>query len=163
FDPPTDAHRMTHAIDARPAAPTLLSYRPWRGTLRGPAHGTLAIARVSLWLLLRRKLFWGLYAVSAMIFLLFFYGQYLSSWLMTTVPALVLFGEYGMIDTWDYYWDQSHLLLGIIGHGVILTVTLGLLLLATACWLRRTVPMIMVWTAIFVFARLLADLLVFSM
>src|SRR5436305_9117440 len=76
---------MTHAIDARPPAPTLLSYRPWRGTLRGPAHGTLAIARVSLWLLLRRKLFWALYAVSAMIFLLFFYGQYLSSWLQTQI------------------------------------------------------------------------------
>src|SRR5262245_14212 len=246
------------------AAPVLLTYRPWRGTLLGPAHGTLAIARVSLWLLLRRKLFWGLYGVSAMIFLLFFYGQYLSSWLqlqiqdqpirlgsgvvgatvkpkelvevmkstlhldgtgytfrnffnyesqivmivlalagailvgndfrfgsipfflskplhrwhylggkflavavfinmMTTVPAIALFAEYGMIDTWDYYWDHSHLLLGIIAHGAILTMTLGLLLLATACWLRRTVPMIMVWTAIFVFARLLADLLVFTM
>jgi ABC-2 type transport system permease protein len=297
------------------AAPVLLAYRPWRGTLRGPWRGTLAIARTSLLLLLRRKLFWALYAVSAMVFLLFFYGQYLQSWLqtqipdepipimsvndpararpqtparpepgprgavagaaredgahrgtvppeaadqrardesmrlgsglltanvrpkelirtlkstlhldgsgytfrnfinfesqivmivlalagailvgndfrfgsipfylakplhrwhylggkflavgvfinlMTTVPALALFVEYGMIDSWDYYTSSARLLLGILGYGAVLTVTLGLLLLATATWLRRTMPLIMVWTAIFVFTRMLSDLL----
>jgi ABC-2 type transport system permease protein len=244
------------------AAPVLLTYRPWRGTLRGPWHGVLAIARTSLYLMLRRKLFWGLYSVSAMIFFLFFYGQYLLSWLdtqvkddpirlgsglvgvtlkpkdvlpvlekvlqldgsgytfrnffnfegqmimiilslagaillgndfrygslpfylskplhrwhylmgkfltvgffinlMTTIPALVLFAECGMIKTWDYYTDNIRLLIGILAYGAVLTVTLGLLLLATACELRRIVPMIMVWTAIFVFGRLLVDSLLF--
>jgi ABC-2 type transport system permease protein len=213
--------------------------------------------------LLRRKLFWGLYSVSAMIFMLFFYGQYLLSWLdtqikdepirlgsglvgvtlkpkdvlpvlekvlhldgsgytfrnffnfeaqiimivltlagailvgndfrygslpfylskplhrwhyligkfltvgvfinlMTTIPALVLFGECGMVKTWDYYGDHVRLLFGIIAYGAVLTVTLGLLLLATACGLRRIVPMIMVWTAIFVFGRLLVEALLFA-
>jgi ABC-type transport system involved in multi-copper enzyme maturation permease subunit len=246
------------------AAPILLRYRPWRGTLRGPWHGTLAIARTSLFLLLRRKLFWGLYGVSAMIFMLFFYGQYLLSWLetqikdepirlgtglvgvtlkpvdvlpvlekvlhldgsgytfrnffnyegqiimivlalagsilvgndfrfsslpfylskplhrwhylggkflavgffinlMTTIPAIVLFFECGMVKTWSYYSDNIRILVGIIGYGALLTTCLGLLLLATASWLRRTMPMIMVWTALFIFARLLADLLLHVM
>jgi hypothetical protein len=43
---------------------------------------------------------------------------------------------------------------------VILTVALSLVLLAAASWLRRTVPLIMVWTTLFFFARLLADALV---
>lgn len=245
------------------ASPILLSYRPWRGKLLGPAHGMWAIARSSLILLLRRKLFWALYGVSAMVFLLFFYGQYLQAWLqtqipdepirlgsgmigatvkpkelidvfrkvlhldgsgytfrnfinyesqitmiilalagavlvgndfrfgslpfylskplhrwhyvggkflavgmiinlMTTLPAVVLFVEYGFIDTWDYYWDSLHLLFGVLLFGTVLTIVLGLLLLATATWLRRTMPMIMVWTTLFVFARGISDLLVIS-
>src|SRR5262249_34432466 len=78
--------------------------------------------------------------------------------LMTTVPSILLFLEYGMIDTWDYYYDQAPLLLGVLGYGAVLTVTLGLTLLATASWLRRTVPLVMVWTALFVFSRLISDL-----
>jgi ABC-2 type transport system permease protein len=251
-------------MTTRAAPPVLLTYRPWRGQLLGPWHGVWAIARTSLLMLLRRKLFWALYALSAMIFLFFFYGQYLQSWigsqlneqqlrlgsgivgitvkpsdllellknalhlngsgytyrsfisfesqivmivlaltgsvligndfrfgslpfflskpmhrwhylggkflavavlinLMTTIPAVLLFVEYGMINTWDYYVDEWQLLAGILGYGAVLTVCLGTLLLATACWLRRIVPMIMVWTGIFVFARLLGDLLVFGL
>ncbi|MCX7700931.1 MAG: hypothetical protein N2039_08645 [Gemmataceae bacterium] len=250
-------------MTVRPTSPVLLSYRPWRGTLRGPTYGMWAIARSSLLLLLRRKLFWALYGVSAMVFLLYFYGQYLQSWLqtqipdepirlgsgmvgatvkpkelidvfrkvlhldgsgytfrnfinfesqivmivlalagavligndfrfgslpfylskplhrwhylggkflavgiiinlMTTLPAFVLFVEYGFIDTWDYYWDSIHLLAGILMFGATITIVLGLLLLATATWLRRTMPMIMVWTTLFVFARGISDLLVIS-
>jgi ABC-2 type transport system permease protein len=251
-------------MTTRAAAPVLLTYRPWRGQLHGPWHGMWAIARTSLLMLLRRKLFWALYALSAMIFLFYFYGQYLQSWiamqlneqelrlgsglvgftvkpkdllevlktalrldgsgytyrsfisfecqivmivqalagsiligndfrfgsipfylskplhrwhylggkflavavlinLMTTLPCLILFVEYGMINTWDYYIDHWRLLAGILGYGAVLTVCLGLLLLATACGLRRIVPMIMAWTGLFVFARLLGDGLVYGL
>jgi ABC-type transport system involved in multi-copper enzyme maturation permease subunit len=244
------------ATDNRPAAPALLSYRPWRGQLHGPGHGTWAIARTALLMLLRRRLFWGLYALSVMIFLFFFYLQYLHVWidkqisadsvslgpiaipavfireffteglhldgsgytyrsliwfegyivmivlalagsiimgndfrfgslpfylskplhrwhyllgkflavavftnLMTTVPALVLYIQYGLIESWRNYYEKAPLLLGILGYGTALSLVLGLLLLATAVWLKRTVPLIMVWTALFVFSRMLADLL----
>ncbi len=247
-----------------PSSPViLLGYRPWRGALRGPWYGMWAIARSSLFLLLRRKMFWALYGVSAMVFLLFFYGQYLHSWLQTqipdepirlgsgmvgatvkpkelidifrkilhldgsgytfrnfikfesqivmivlalagavligndfrfgslpfylskplhrwhylggkflavgilinlmiTLPAVLLFVEYGFIDSWDYYWDSIHLLVGIVIFGALITIVLGLLLLATATWLRRTMPIIMVWTTLFVFSGGLSDLLVIS-
>jgi hypothetical protein len=99
--------------------------------------------------------------------------------LMTTVPALVLFVQYGLLDSWDYFfrnglslgqvsfggavWDVrffNPLAFGIIGYGLVLTVCLSLLLVATASWLRRTVPMIMVWTTLFFFFRLLTTALV---
>ncbi len=241
----------------------LLRYRAWRGQLNRSAWSAWSIARVALGMMFRRKLFWGLYGCSLLVFFFFFYGQYLqvfvqtqirqseapirlgtgplapkvtgedltrildrslkvngsaatysnfiwfegylvmivlalagslivgndfhygslpfylskpiSRWhyvlgkclavgiflnLMTTVPALVLFGQYGLLDRFSYYWDEASLLLGIFGYGLALTVTLSLVLVATASWLRRTVPMIMVWTSIFVLGRILPRWLV---
>src|SRR5947209_13827883 len=59
----------------------LLHYRPYRGRMRGPSAGVWAIARTGLKTILRRKLFWGLYACGVMIFLFFFFGQYLFRYL----------------------------------------------------------------------------------
>ena len=47
-------------------------------------------------------------------------------------------------------------MLGILGYGIVLSVTLSLLVVATAVWVRRTVPMVMVWMGIFIFLRTLA-------
>ncbi|HXG10217.1 MAG TPA: ABC transporter permease subunit [Gemmataceae bacterium] len=236
----------------------LLHYRPWRGQFRPPRAGVWPVARVALWMIFRRKLFWVLYALGLFIFLLFFFGQYLLAWaetqtgeanvrvggfgranpqqligilrgflklngsgetygiffnyqgymvmiilalagailvgndirfgslpfylskplsrwhyllgkalavavfvnLMTTLPAVVLFVQYGLLDSWDYFLDQAGLFVGILGYGLVLTVTLSLVLLATASWLQRTVPMIMAWTILFLFCRLLAQVLV---
>jgi ABC-2 type transport system permease protein len=80
--------------------------------------------------------------------------------LMTTLPALMLFVQYGLLESWGYFIDSAHLFFGILGYGLILTVTLSLMLLATASWLQRTVPMIMAWTTLFLFCRLLSRVLV---
>jgi hypothetical protein len=255
-------------------SPRLLHYRSWRGALQTTAHSVWPIARIALWMIVRRKLFWVLYAFALLIFLMFFFGQYLLAWaesqameetvtvgvmrtqpnefirftrgflridgtaeayryffgwqgymvmvvlamagsilvgndfqhgslpfylskplerwhyvvgkclavavfvnLMTTIPALVLFLQYGFLDSWDYFLrDWVHvgsfsfgpytlnveypLFLGIVGYGVVLSVFLSLLLVATACWLRKSVPLIMVWTTLFFFSRLLATALV---
>jgi ABC-2 type transport system permease protein len=235
----------------------LLRYRPWRGNFHGPWSGVWAIARSCLKLIFRRKLFWALYGVSVLIFLFYFFGQYLqvfleqklheenlrlggtftrglkpdvlmrslrralqlngsddtygnflwfegyivviilafagsvligndfrhgslpfylskpiSRWhyvagkclaagilvnLMTTIPCLLLFVEYGFVDSRDdfaYYFDNSNLLVGILGYGAVLTVTLSLVLMATATWLRKTIPMIMIWITMFILGRL---------
>ncbi len=247
----------------------LLYYRPWRGTFRSPGHSVWPIARVALGMLVRRRLFWVLYAFGLLIFLMFFFGQFLLDWaetqisstsiqvgrirgdrllvlvrrgisflsggpdtfryffayqgttlvvmltlagavlvgndftfgslpfylakpvgrrhyvlgkclaagvvvnLLTTVPALVLYVQYGF-GNWDYFLDSDYfrrdnpqagtaglpLLLGILGYGLLLTVCMSLVLVATASWLRRTMPMVMVWTAIFIFVPLLAAILV---
>jgi ABC-2 type transport system permease protein len=76
--------------------------------------------------------------------------------MMTTVPAIVLFVQYGLLDSWMYFVRRAYLLLGILGYGAVLSVSLTLILLATATWLRRTVPLIMAWTTLFFFSRLLA-------
>ncbi len=80
--------------------------------------------------------------------------------LMTTVPAVLLFIEFGMLYDYQYFWESLPLLLGILGYGLVLTISLSLLLLATATWLRKTVPLIMMWSSLFVFCRLLAAALV---
>jgi ABC-2 type transport system permease protein len=227
----------------------------WALVVRWPAW---PIARVSLAMLLRRRLFWAMYALALMVFLLFFFGQYLMAWaesqfdeqsvrvagvarvspqwligifrntlklngsaetfrnffwyqgynvmvvlalagsilvgndlrfgsltfylakpvsrwdyvlgkglaiavfvnLMTTLPAIGLFVQFGLLESWDYFYDQAHLLVGILGYGLVLTAAMTLILLATATWLRRTVPLIMTWTTLFFFCRRVADALV---
>jgi ABC-2 type transport system permease protein len=235
----------------------LLHYRPWRGQFRPAVCCVWPIARVGLTLIFRRKLFWGLYALALMMFLLFFFGQYLMAWaesqlgedrvpvmglkadprwligffrdllrlngtgetyrtfmslqgyivmvvlalagailvgndvqhgslpfylskpvsswhylfgkvlavgvfvnLMTTLPALVLFVQYGLLSSWGYFVDNWRLVFGILGYGLVLTVALSLLLVATASWLRRSVPLIMTWTTLFVFLKALSLALV---
>jgi ABC-2 type transport system permease protein len=236
---------------------TLLRYRPWRGTPRGPIHASVAMARVSLKLMIRRRLLWGLFALALLVFFFFFYAQYLVVWItqqlstetvrfagipvtvgnltkflerlalngtahtfgnyiwfqgyvliivlalagsvlvgndffhgslpfylskpigrwhyilgkclaigafvnvMTTIPAILLWCEAGLLYDWkSYYLDNYDLLFGIIGYGMVLSVTLSLLVVATAIWVRRTVPMVMVWMGMFVFLRTLSGWLV---
>lgn len=92
--------------------------------------------------------------------------------LVTTLPALVLFAQHGMDDMDylidpDFFWKNRGvgpaswpLLLGILGYGLILTTGLSLLLVAAATWVRRTMPMIMIWTTLFLFLHLFSVMLV---
>lgn len=80
--------------------------------------------------------------------------------LLTTLPAVLLFIQYGLLESWDYFLDSGHLLVGILGYGTVLTVSLTTLLLATATWVQRTVPLIMTWTTLFFFCPLLGRALV---
>jgi ABC-type transport system involved in multi-copper enzyme maturation permease subunit len=75
--------------------------------------------------------------------------------LLTTLPALVLFVQWGFLDSWNF-----ELVPGILAYGLVLTVFLSLMLTAGAAWLRRTVPMLMAWATVFLFFRLLASALV---
>ena len=250
--------------------PTLLHYRAWQGSFHSPWWSVWPIARVSLGMLLRRKLFWALYAFGLLLFFMFFFGAFLLAWaesqmnvsaqqfgkmgdpgrmlrgvrlalrilngsqdtfqyffayqggivvvtlalvgsvlvgndftfkslvfylskpisrwqyilgkclavamvvqMMTTLPALVLYGQHAF-DDWsyltnvDYFYDNDvgkgpagiPLLLAVLAYGTLLSVFLSVLLVATASWMRRTMPLIMVWMSMFFFLRLLANILV---
>jgi ABC-2 type transport system permease protein len=71
---------------------------------------------------------------------------------MTTLPALCLFIEYGLLEGWSYFWDARRLVGGILGYGLLISVTLSLLLVAVTSWVQKTVPLVMVWSALFVMA-----------
>jgi ABC-type transport system involved in multi-copper enzyme maturation permease subunit len=238
--------------------PTLLHYRPWRGEFNGPLSAVWAIARVGLRMMFRFWPFWVIYSLGLMIFLLFFFGQYLLAWadtqigeadvrvggfgrtdphdlirglryslklsgnadtysnffhyqsyiilvvlalagslligndirhgslpfylskpisrwhyllgkclsvgvfinMVTTLPALLLFAQIGLLDGWDYIRDGGRLFLGILGYGLTLTVVFSLLLVAIASRMRTTVPLLLTWTTVFLFPRLIAATLV---
>lgn len=82
--------------------------------------------------------------------------------MMTTFPALVLYVETGLLSQsgWSYFQDNLHLLWGILGYGAVLTVCLSLLVISTATWLRKTVPMIMVWVGLLYFCRVFSVMMV---
>ena len=80
--------------------------------------------------------------------------------LTTTVPALILYVQYGFLtDSTAYFRENLGILRGIIGYGLILSVTLSLLLFALASWLQKTVPLVMSWACLFVLIPALALLL----
>jgi hypothetical protein len=250
---------------------SLLYYRSWQGRFHRPLWSVWPVARVALGVLLRRRLFWLLYAFTLLLFFTFFFGFYLFTWaearpelariqigkmnpsqqqvhdffrrargvlgggndtfqvffayqgamvvvtlalagaalvgadftarslpfylakpisrwhyiggkclavalvvmMMTTLPALGLYAQHAF-DDWEYLTNPDYfvdaglgnspagwpLLLGILGFGGVFAVVLSLLLVATASWLRRTIPLIMVWISLFFFLRLVARLLV---
>jgi ABC-type transport system involved in multi-copper enzyme maturation permease subunit len=80
--------------------------------------------------------------------------------LLTTLPALVLFVQYGLVKDWEYFHRSWDLIFGILAYGAVLTVTMSMILLATAMWVRKTVPLIMVWCTLFVFCRVITGALV---
>ncbi len=70
--------------------------------------------------------------------------------LTTTIPALILFAEYGYLsETMDYYGENTGILVGIVGYGAVLSVTLSLLVVAMASWLQKTVPLVMSFACLF--------------
>lgn len=80
--------------------------------------------------------------------------------IVTTLPTLVLFFEFGFLtSSLDYFLDHPRILAGIVGYGAILAVVQSLLLFAIAAWVPRTVPLVMTWLGIFVLVRALAEAL----
>jgi len=92
--------------------------------------------------------------------------------LLSTVPALVLFGQQTSND-WNYLLDPDFfiktggkgvagwpLLAGIVAYCGLLTLVLGLILLTTAALVHRTMPLILVWASLFLFLRALSQALV---
>lgn len=253
--------------------PKLLHYRPWNGEFNNPWWSVWPIARSALGTLLfpvlRRWLFWNLYAFGLLLPLMFFFGTFLLAWaesqvlvsqqqlgrlgdparmlnsirralnilngsrdtfqyfyayqgsivvvmlalagailvgndftnkslpfylskpihrwhyilgkclavfivvhLMTTLPALLLYGQHAF-DDWDYLLNVNYftdnggkgpagivLLLAVLGYGMLVSTFMSILLVATATWMRRTMPLIMVWMSSFFFLRQLANFLV---
>jgi len=71
--------------------------------------------------------------------------------LITTVPALILYLEYGFLSSsFDYFTENWRIGVGIIGFGLVLATVQSLMLFAVAVWVPRTVPLAMTWLGLFV-------------
>lgn len=80
--------------------------------------------------------------------------------LTTTIPALILFAEFGLLtDSTEYFQENWRIATGILGYGMLMALVLSLLLLALASWFPRTVPLVMCWACVFVLLPALGALL----
>ncbi len=78
----------------------------------------------------------------------------------TTIPALILFIEYGLLtNSIAYFQENWRIVLGILGYGAIMAVSLSLLLFTLASWLHKNVPLVMSWACIFVLLPAIGEIL----
>ena len=71
--------------------------------------------------------------------------------LLTTVPALLLFVEYGVFTSSTEYWIENwRVPVALVAYGAVLCITNGILLIALAAYLQRAAPIAITWTSLFV-------------
>lgn len=72
--------------------------------------------------------------------------------LITLVPALGLFVEYGAFtESLEYFAQSQRILWAIIGYGLVVSLVPAVLILGIAALFQRTIPIVVAWGAIFVF------------
>jgi len=81
--------------------------------------------------------------------------------LVTTLPALMLFIQFGYMsnDAFGYFGENWRIAVAILSFGFVIAAVLSLVLLATASWMQKTVPLVLSWTCIFLIIPPFAGLL----
>lgn len=80
--------------------------------------------------------------------------------LLTTLPALLLFIEYGMFTTSFSYWlTHWRIPVGVLLYGCVLSTVLSILLVTLSAYLQRVAPIAITWASLFVLLRLLRGLM----
>lgn len=81
-------------------------------------------------------------------------------WLLTVLPALLLFLEFGMFTTsLDYWLDHWLVIPSILGYGALLGFVLALWLVALSAYLQKLAPIAVTWSSLFVLLGRLANIL----
>jgi len=81
-------------------------------------------------------------------------------WLLTVVPALILFLEYGMFTTSLEYWSENwRVVSAIFGYGFVLGIVLAVWLVALSAYLQKLAPIAITWSSLFVLLAVLAAML----
>jgi len=82
-------------------------------------------------------------------------------WLLTVVPALLLFLEFGMFTTSLDYWSEHwRVVPAILGYGLVLGLSLAVWLVALSAYLQKLAPIAITWSSLFVLLAVLAEMLV---
>jgi hypothetical protein len=77
--------------------------------------------------------------------------------LMTTLPALLLFVEYGLFtSSTDYWLENWRIVISILGYGLVLSAVLSVLLVTLSAYLQRAAPIAITWASIFVLLATIA-------
>lgn len=77
--------------------------------------------------------------------------------LLTLVPALALWIEYGMFTSSLAYWRESwRVLLSFVTYGLVLSVVLSVWLVTLSAYLQRVAPIAITWSSLFVLLAAMA-------
>ena len=80
--------------------------------------------------------------------------------MLTLLPCLVLFVEYGLFsESFDYFTESGDIFFAIMGYGLLVSIGMSVILLGVAALLQRTISIVMVWGLIFAFLPGIATLL----
>jgi ABC-2 type transport system permease protein len=80
--------------------------------------------------------------------------------LITLVPALVLFIEYGAFtESLEYFRESQRIFWAILGYGLLVSLLPAVLILGIAALFQRTIPIVVAWGAIFAFLPLVSEML----
>jgi len=77
--------------------------------------------------------------------------------LLTLLPAMALFIEYGLFtSSTDYWMTNWHVPLAVIVYGMVLCTVMSVLLVTLSAYLQRTAPIAIAWSSLFVMLRVVA-------
>jgi ABC-2 type transport system permease protein len=80
--------------------------------------------------------------------------------ILTIVPALLLFFEYGMFTSSTAYWiDNWRILVSVLAFGLVICVVNSILLVTISAYLQRIVPITITWASLFLLLGRVGDFL----
>ena len=80
--------------------------------------------------------------------------------LLTIVPALLLFLEYGMFtSSFDYWVENAGIVVSVLGYGSILCLVMSIWLASLSAWLQKMAPIAITWASLFILPGIMATLL----
>jgi ABC-2 type transport system permease protein len=80
--------------------------------------------------------------------------------ILTTLPALLLFMEYGMFTASVAYWiDHWRVAVGVVTFGLVICAVNSILLVTISAYLQRIVPITITWASLFLLVGRLGDYL----
>ncbi|HEY2894360.1 MAG TPA: hypothetical protein VGJ16_09110 [Pirellulales bacterium] len=80
--------------------------------------------------------------------------------ILTVVPALLLFLEYGMFtDSTAYWFDHWRIVVSVLAFGLVICVVNSILLVTISAYLQRIVPITITWASLFLLLGRIGDYL----
>ncbi len=80
--------------------------------------------------------------------------------ILTLLPALLLFFEYGMFTASTQYWiDNWRIAVSVLACGLVICVVNSILLVTISAYLQRIVPIAITWTSLFLLIGRIGDYL----
>ncbi len=71
--------------------------------------------------------------------------------ILTTLPALALFIEFGMFtSSMDYWLDNWQIPVSVIAYGLVMSAVLSVLLVTLSAYLQKMAPIAITWSSLFV-------------